>query len=116
MEDIDIDIDHIEALGGFESPELMEILQDFLDGLDSHSVELITHLENGDRKAFRESAHSLKGGAQMSGFSKLGNLAATWEDLALEEAALLPNRAELQACLTPAIQAARTAFSSHIKC
>ena len=111
----DIDIDHIEALGGFESPELVDILQDFLNGLDSHSVELITHLESGDRKAFRESAHRLKGGAQMAGFPKLGNLAASWEGLALKEASLLPDRSELKACLTPTIQAARTAFSGQIK-
>ncbi|MGB6220507.1 Hpt domain-containing protein [Haloferula sp.] len=109
----DIDIDHIETLGGFGSPELMEILQDFLDGLDAHSSELISHLDRGDRKAFRESAHRLKGGAQMAGFPKLGNLAATWEELALEETKPLPDKTDLQTNLTRAIQAARTAFSIH---
>ena len=111
----EIDIDHIEALGGFASPELIEILQDFLDGLDAHSSELISHLESGDRSAFRESSHRLKGGAQMSGFPKLGKLAATWEDLARDESSTLPDKFDLQAQLTSAAQTAREAFSSYLK-
>ncbi|MFC7337424.1 Hpt domain-containing protein [Haloferula chungangensis] len=109
----DIDIDQIEALGGFGSPDLIEILQDFLDGLDAHALNLVSLLENGDREAFRESVHRLKGGAQMSGFPKLGELATTWEDLARTESSPLPAKDELQLKLTPAIHAARCAFSHH---
>jgi HPt (histidine-containing phosphotransfer) domain-containing protein len=104
-----IDLDHIAALGGFGNPELVEILQDFINGLAAQSDELISALENVDREAFHESAHRLKGGAQMAGFPELGNLGVTWENLARDESPL-PQADEVSKQLTAAIRSARTAF------
>lgn len=108
----DIDLDHIETLGGFGSPELVKILSDFLDSLEKQAGELLSCLKNADRDAFRESAHRLKGAAQMSGFPKLGKLAATWENLAQNDSDL-PEEVQLESQLSSAIQAARLAFSNH---
>jgi HPt (histidine-containing phosphotransfer) domain-containing protein len=75
-----IDQHHIEQLGGLDSPEIREILEEFLGQLDEVRHELIASLH--DRDAFREKAHSLKGAALMSGFAEIGEQAASYESLA----------------------------------
>lgn len=106
-----IDLEQIESLGGFSTPELVEILQDFLDGLETQFDALIDPLAKGDREAFRESAHRLKGSAQMSGFPVLGKLAADCEDLAADGSPL-PESATLRTVLAAAATAARQAFTT----
>lgn len=109
-----IDLNHLQSLGGLGLPELVEIIEDFLNALDDDVTRLEQLATEGREEDFRAAAHRLKGAAQMSGFPTLGALAADFEKIPADHFPSLPQGKVLEQ-LAPVVQAARSAFASALK-
>ncbi len=108
-----LDKSHIESLGGLECPELVEIIEDFLSDLETNLSELCRLANEGNHNELRESAHRLKGGASMSGFPALAQVAANLERLAQSKPAQISEQ-EITGHFRPAILEARMAFKEEV--
>ena len=108
-----LDKSHIESLGGLKCPELVEIIEDFLSELDKSLGELCQLARDENHDDLRESAHRLKGGASMSGFPALAEVAANLERLAQNRSSQI-SESEIARHFTTAITEARAAFKEEL--
>ena len=105
-----IDLPHIESLGGLSSPELVEILQDFVDGLDQQAAALGSLINEGNRQGLREAAHRLKGAAQMAGFPAVARIAEELE-ISARDGDTLPEQPAMQSRLSHIAQEAISSWN-----
>jgi HPt (histidine-containing phosphotransfer) domain-containing protein len=76
-----IDLDRLDAIGGLDDPEVLLLVQEFIDGIPDYLNRIEAALNPLDPEQLREAAHSIRGVAGMLGFQPLA-LAAAEGDLA----------------------------------
>ncbi len=75
-----LDVARVAEIFGGVNDEALSFLKDFVDNLPNMIGEVTNGFAAGDRVASREAAHSLKGAARSTGFTRLGDVAASIQD------------------------------------
>ncbi len=71
-----IDLDRLDAIGGLSDPEVLLLVQEFIDGIPEYLTRIESALNPLDPEQLREAAHSIRGVAGMLGFQPLAVTAA----------------------------------------
>jgi len=108
---VETNVLELSALMDLVGPEfeiIEPMLCDFLSSAANLAAEVQAGVKAGDRTRCERAAHSLKGASRYVGAQKLGDTAATIEDLA--KAGNIADAAQLSATLTPLVDEAAAAI------
>jgi HPt (histidine-containing phosphotransfer) domain-containing protein len=71
-----IDLERLEAIGGLNDPEVLLLVEEFIDGIPDYLSRIESALNPLNPEQLREAAHSIRGVAGMLGFQPLAVTAA----------------------------------------